>query len=210
MGWSRNILVVGVGGQGLITVGRILAEAALRAGENVLVAETHGMAQRGGSVFVHVRIGDVSSPLIPKGGANAVLGLECNEVLRALQHTNKETILLVNLDSKRPALPKVRPLDPTYVVDKLRELGLKVLAIDATRKAVELGDVRSANMVMVGALVATGVLGPNIGVEHVRSCVRGGVNLRAFDLGYSLAKELLMSNKWRSSELSGSTRTPGR
>ncbi|MEM0331318.1 MAG: 2-oxoacid:acceptor oxidoreductase family protein, partial [Archaeoglobaceae archaeon] len=77
-----NILVVGVGGQGALTTAHLIARSAMKAGLNVLVAETHGMAQRGGSVEVHVRIGDVHSPLIPDCGADIVLALEPSEALR--------------------------------------------------------------------------------------------------------------------------------
>ncbi|MCX8172289.1 MAG: 2-oxoacid:acceptor oxidoreductase family protein, partial [Archaeoglobaceae archaeon] len=91
-----NILVVGVGGQGALTTAHLIAHSAMRAGLNVLVAETHGMAQRGGSVEVHVRIGEVSSPLIPELGADVVLALEPSEALRYAKYIKSDTKIILN------------------------------------------------------------------------------------------------------------------
>ncbi|MEM3353693.1 MAG: 2-oxoacid:acceptor oxidoreductase family protein, partial [Saccharolobus sp.] len=81
-----NILIAGVGGQGIITAGKFIAEAGNYSNTKVLIAETHGLSQRGGGVNIHVRIGDVNSPLIPLGKANYLVGFEAMEVLRNLNY----------------------------------------------------------------------------------------------------------------------------
>jgi len=92
-----NIVIAGVGGQGLITLTQILAEAALIEGYDVKTSELHGLSQRGGSVETHIRFGKrIFSPLVGRGTADLILGLEMTEGLRALSYANSETIFLIN------------------------------------------------------------------------------------------------------------------
>src|SRR4030065_1293552 len=90
------IYLVGVGGQGIITASRIIGEAAIIAGKNVLLSETHGMAQRGGSVVCTARVGDGSSPLIPDGSADLLLSFELLETLRGLCKASKQTLVIAS------------------------------------------------------------------------------------------------------------------
>jgi len=92
-----NIVICGTGGQGLITLLQVLAEAAIMEGFDVKTSELHGLSQRGGSVSVHVRLGkDIKSPLIPSGEADLILSLEYLETLRNVQFANSETVFLAN------------------------------------------------------------------------------------------------------------------
>lgn len=91
-----NILLSGVGGQGLITLGRLIGRACIIAGVNVTIAEVHGMSQRGGSVVVHVRIGDGESPIIPIGSAHHIIAMEILEAGRSARYANKDTVMVVN------------------------------------------------------------------------------------------------------------------
>ena len=91
-----NIVVAGVGGQGVIFLSEILGEAALREGLDARIAEIHGMAQRGGSVTCHVRIGEVHSPTVMEGSADLIIGFEQLEVLRMLKYANRETLVLLS------------------------------------------------------------------------------------------------------------------
>jgi len=92
-----NLILAGVGGQGIITLLRIIGEAALAQGYDVRTSELHGLSQKGGTVQAHARFGKrVLSPLVQKGGADLILGLEATEALRALEFANKDTMLLVN------------------------------------------------------------------------------------------------------------------
>ncbi len=109
-----NIYLAGVGGQGLVTFATVLGDAAIRAGYKVLVAETHGLSQRGGgSIDVHVRIGDVDAPLIPRGGgADVIVAFEILEAFRAIGYANENTVFIVNrrLISRRPRSKEYRVL----------------------------------------------------------------------------------------------------
>lgn len=92
-----NIVIVGTGGQGLITLLQILAEAARMEGYDVKTSELHGLSQRGGSVEVHIRFDkSVFSPLVRQGGADLILGLEIQECLKAGYYANQETVFLIN------------------------------------------------------------------------------------------------------------------
>src|SRR4030066_1123786 len=97
-----DIYLVGVGGQGIITASRIIGDAAISAGKNVLLSETHGMAQRGGSVVCTARIGDVYSPLIPDGQADLILSFELLETLRALCKANEDTMVISSTEKIVP------------------------------------------------------------------------------------------------------------
>jgi len=97
-----DIYLVGVGGQGIITASRIIGDAAISAGKNVLLSETHGMAQRGGSVICTARIGDAYSPLIPDGQADLILSFELLETLRALCKSNKDTLVISSTEKIVP------------------------------------------------------------------------------------------------------------
>jgi indolepyruvate ferredoxin oxidoreductase beta subunit len=92
-----NLLIVGTGGQGLITLLEVVAEAARLEGNDIRTSELHGLSQRGGSVEVHIRFGEkVYTPLVPRGGADLILGLESQEVLKAVPFGNDNTNVLVN------------------------------------------------------------------------------------------------------------------
>jgi len=111
-----NILIAGVGGQGIITMGKMISNAASIEGVKVMVAETHGLAQRGGAVNIHVRLGNVYYPLIPKGGADYIVGLEASEALRNLEYSNEGTVFVINKLSIRPVLPKVKAMNVEEVL----------------------------------------------------------------------------------------------
>ena len=101
-----NIVIVGTGGQGLITLLRVLAETAMISNYEIRTSELHGLSQRGGSVEVHIRFGEkIHSPLVKKGDADIVIALESQEALRAIPFANKETIFLIN-NNPSPA-PKI-------------------------------------------------------------------------------------------------------
>ncbi|EQD36925.1 indolepyruvate ferredoxin oxidoreductase, beta subunit, partial [mine drainage metagenome] len=99
---ETNILIVGVGGQGVITVGRLISMAAIMASHNVVMSELHGLAQRGGSVSVNVRVGDVMSPIPEASAIDCVIALEPMEGLRYSPMTGKEAVFLVNLHPMTP------------------------------------------------------------------------------------------------------------
>ncbi|MDH5441780.1 MAG: indolepyruvate ferredoxin oxidoreductase subunit beta [Candidatus Bathyarchaeota archaeon] len=155
-----NVLIASVGGQGGITLARILSNAALSQGLNVRVGETLGMAQRGGSVQSHVRFGgDVHGPLIPERGSDVLLSLEPAEALRVAKYIGKKTTVIMNT---HPVLPTSVLLNETtypeidQILSILRKIGGSVHPLNALELAKKAGFSRSLNIVMLGAYVALG------------------------------------------------------
>ena len=155
-----NVLVVGVGGQGVIMVSKLLALLAQKQGYEVKQSEVHGMAKRGGAVFSHVRFGRrVWSPTIPKGEVDVLIALEWAEGLRWLPYLKPDTGIFI-CDTKRIVPPfACRDRRPGAAMRYARETPAEVIAhvaqayaIDATRMAEELGNERAANVVLLGAL----------------------------------------------------------
>ncbi len=188
-GKSLNILIAGVGGQGLITLATILAETAIGRGVKALIAETHGLSQREGSVEVHVRLGEVKAPLIPHGGVDVLLGLELIEAARRLRSLSQEGIVLTTDIMLRPGLPGVKLPDKASLIESMRSIvGDKLIVVPASKLAREAGGLLYANTVMLGALAASGLLDGLVNVDDLRSAIarmkRAEENLRAFQLGF--------------------------
>ncbi len=155
-----NVLIVGVGGQGVILVSKVLARLAQSRGLDVKQSEVHGMAKRGGTVFSHVRFGPkVWSPTIPKGDADVLVALEWAEGMRWLPHLKPDSGVFV-CDTKRIVPPFAclnrRPGAPMRysreTPEQVREAVAEGYAIDATLIAEELGNDRTANVVLLGAV----------------------------------------------------------
>ena len=150
-----DLVIVGVGGQGVILISDVLGRAAVLAGKPVCGAETHGMAQRGGSVINHTRIGCRFSPMVAAGGADVLVALEPAEALRFAQFLSPAGVALVNT---RPVLPstvtsgKARypPLDE--ILAPIKACSSRVFAMDATALAQTAGSAQAMNVVMLGAL----------------------------------------------------------
>jgi len=187
----KNVLAVGVGGQGLITFGRVLAEAAILNGTRVLTAEVHGMAQRGGSVVTHIRLGDVESPLIPLNGAHVIVSMELLEAARYINYANRETILILNKRLIRPNIPGVKMPKMDEIIEKIKSIGLKTVILEADKLAEEAGSYVSANMVMLGALLGSKILDGFVKLENVEKVISKmpepwrEINIKALKLGYS-------------------------
>jgi len=125
------MVIVGTGGQGLITLLQVLAEAALIEGLDVRTSELHGLSQRGGSVEVHIKLGKkVYSPLIPQGRADLILGLEMQEALRSYPLASSKTTFLVN--KQIIAIPLVKNLTEGEVLKNLKKISKKVILVPAS------------------------------------------------------------------------------
>ncbi|MCX8103233.1 MAG: indolepyruvate oxidoreductase subunit beta [Candidatus Bipolaricaulota bacterium] len=151
-----NIVVVGVGGQGSVLAGQIIARVAALAGLSVATSEVHGMAQRGGSVFSTVRYGtDVLSPAVPEGAADVLLAFEKLEALRYLNYLKVDGLALVNDQRILPSVESLKlapyPNDKT-LEETLRRRTEHVLIVPGLTIAQELGHAALANTVMLGAL----------------------------------------------------------
>ncbi len=149
-----NVLLSGVGGQGILTAGRLVALAGLHRGLDVKMSEVHGMSQRGGNVDTHVRLGEaVPSPMIPKGGAHFLVSFEKLEALRYLDFLRPDGVAFVNRLEISPLTVALK--QPNYVdgIDKILEDKTPNLVwVDGTEMARKLGDVRMVNVIMLGAL----------------------------------------------------------
>lgn len=184
-----NIYLAGVGGQGLITFATVLGDAALRAGYKVLIAETHGLSQRGGSVDVHVRIGDVNAPLIPRGGADVIVAFEILEAFRAVSYANEDTVFIVNRRLIRPPATRQRIPRIEELEGILRNSIKNMHFINAYEDAVRLGNAIYENMVMLGALYSIMKLGQYIPRSIIEEAIKANVrrdvdkNIKAFVLG---------------------------
>ena len=157
---KTNIVLTGVGGQGVITAANILGKAAVNAGVNVFVSEVHGMAQRGGSVNCAVRIGKVSGPLVPSGTADVILSTEPVEALRYIHFSNKKTKIITDITPMIPftvSTGEEEYPDVEKVFKEIEKYG-ELFKIDAVQIAKDAGDIITKNIVMLGALAAVDVL----------------------------------------------------
>jgi len=154
MNATTNILVVGIGGQGVMTATEILAEAAIAMGHDAKKTEVAGMAQRGGVVSSHLRFGQrVLSPQITPGTADVLLGFEAAEAMRWHHMLKPGGITLTNTAKLVPPVVELGLYDyPADPLAEIRQTGNKVVAFDATSIAQELGDIRLGNTVMLGAI----------------------------------------------------------
>ncbi len=148
-----NILVAGIGGQGVMTAAEILAQTALSQGYDVKKTEVAGMAQRGGVVTSHVRFGEkINSPAIPDGEANLLIGFEPAEASRWLDQLKPDGVVLVNQNEQAPPIVNIGLFDyPENPVQSIKECGIETHAFNASEIAEELGNFRLVNTIMLGA-----------------------------------------------------------
>jgi len=159
---SKNIILCGVGGQGTILASRLIASAAMTKDLEIKTAETIGMAQRGGSVFSHLRIGeDVQTPLIAKGEADLIIGFEPGETVRLLPFLRKGGAVVVSSSPVMPVSAMIGKTfyDPEQMLDYLRKKVKRLMIVDAIRASQELGSAKILNVVLLGAAVSCGELG---------------------------------------------------
>jgi len=149
-----NILVAGIGGQGVMTAADILASTALTLGLDVKKTEVAGMAQRGGVVTSHVRFGEnVLSPSIPPGEAEILLAFEPAEALRWSSHLQPGGLAMVNTFAQEPPVVSIGLFDyPDNPMEDMAKLPMTLHHYDAGHAAIELGDRRLVNSIMLGAI----------------------------------------------------------
>jgi indolepyruvate ferredoxin oxidoreductase beta subunit len=192
----KNILIVGVGGQGSLLATRIVGHAALNLGYDVKVSEVHGMSQRGGAVVTYARYGDkVYSPVICRGEADIIISFEQLEALRWISYLKKGGTLLTSTQKINPLPVITGAMEyPKDIIAKIEQNGINVVSIDAFERAVEAGNEKTANVVMMGAFAkfikgADGMT-KEVCIEALRESISEinekliDVNLKAFELGY--------------------------
>ena len=193
-----NVLLVGVGGQGVLLAARVIGECAMRQGHQVVMSEVHGMAQRGGSVSAIVRFGDeVLSPLIPQGGADLIIAFEPVEMYRSLSYAQASSRIISDTSCVVPM--SVTSGDAKYpeteeLISMVRKAGLSILAFDATALAKQAGSSMSGNSVLLGAVAESGAL--PLSKEHLLATLvdivpkkHREMNTRAFELGIEAARK---------------------
>ena len=185
---STNIVLCGVGGQGTVLASKLIATAAMGRGIPVKTAETIGMAQRGGSVFSHVRVGDgAASPLVGRGTADVIVAFEPAEAVRQLPFLRRGGAVVV---SNRPVVPVSSMTGgPAYDLEAImgylraQEASGRIgdlAVVDADRAARELGSAKCLNVVLLGAAARSGALG--LSAEDVRSAIHERVPERFWEL----------------------------
>lgn len=190
---KTDIVLAGVGGQGILSIASILGEAALRENLHLKQAETHGMSQRGGAVVSHVRISDneISSDLIPSGMAEIILSVEPMEALRYLPFLSETGYIVTNTT---PFENIVNYPDLDGILEELNNQP-RIIAIDADKIAKEIGNRRASNMVMLGAGTPFIHIAPEkieAGIERIFAKKGADVvalNLKAFRAGREFALE---------------------
>ena len=151
---TRNIMIVGVGGQGSLLASKLLGQLLLSQGYDVKVSEVHGMSQRGGSVVTYVRYGDeVNSPVIDKGEADYIISFELMEAARWISFLKKDGQIVTNTQQIDP-MPVIMGAAeyPDGLVEKMKATGAKVDAIDCLSLANEAGSSKAVNLVLMGRL----------------------------------------------------------
>jgi indolepyruvate ferredoxin oxidoreductase beta subunit len=187
-GKTTSVVFVGVGGQGILLASTIVARTAMLSGHQVKTNEVHGMAQRGGSVIAHVRYGsEVFSPTVPEGTATVLGALEQIEALRYAHYISPDGLAVVNAASVIPVtVSSGAATYPEDVADRLKRAFPRLVYFDAGKMALELGDIRAANIVLLGALSRGLDLPPEAWEGAIASSVKEkqrDLNLRAFEIG---------------------------
>ena len=197
-GDTFNIMFAGVGGQGLMLLSSILGKAAIDTGLKVMTGEQHGLSQRQGSIYVHFRIGEPISPLIPYGKADMMIAMEASEALRYIEYLKEDGVVIMSnrimpsvAETEKVALDKEKKtkyLTVDDIVKKLEQVTSRIILLDSLNLAIQAGNARTENSVLIGATAACEEF--PISAEEVRKAVLALVpsktveaNSKAFDLG---------------------------
>ncbi|MBV6402643.1 MAG: hypothetical protein CNIPEHKO_02956 [Anaerolineales bacterium] len=181
---ERKVIITGIGGQGIVFLTRLLSQTALELGQGVVVSETHGMSQRGGSVISHLKINGSDAPLIQRGSADVMIALDAGEATQNLDFMRRGGAVFVNSAEGLHA----------GLAPHLERLGIRVLKYPATAVAVELGSPAAANIVMAGFVAAFSVLGLPYEdmIQTLKQISKKGSenNLRAIHAGFEAGKKM--------------------
>ena len=185
---TKNVMIVGVGGQGSLLASKLLGHLLLAQGYDVKVSEVHGMSQRGGSVVTYVRYGTkVAAPVIDGGEADCIVSFELLEAARWLPYLKEGGQVVTNIQQIDP-LPVITGAAqyPTGLVEKMQAAGVKVDALDCLKLAEEAGSSKAVNLVLMGRLSHYFDLPQEAWQEAIEACVPAKfleLNKKAFALG---------------------------
>jgi indolepyruvate ferredoxin oxidoreductase beta subunit len=170
---DKSILICGVGGQGTVLASKLIAQAALAKGLPVRSAETIGMAQRGGSVVSHVRLGsDAWSPLIPHGGADVLIAFEPCEAVRNIAYLKDGGVVAVSSKAVQPVSASLsgKAFDAESMIAFLKKHAARVMVVDTDSLCEEIGSSKAANTLLLGAAVSSGMLG--VTMEDLKAALK--------------------------------------
>lgn len=185
---TKNIMIVGVGGQGSLLASKLLGRLLMNEGYDVKVSEVHGMSQRGGSVVTYVRYGDrVASPVIDKGEADFIISFELLETARWLAYLAPEGQIITNTQQIEP-MPVITGAAsyPEELVKKMRATGAKIDAFDSLALAISAGSPKAVNIVLIGRLSKYFQLPEQAWTKALEESVPAKfleLNKKAFELG---------------------------
>lgn len=192
---SKSVILCGVGGQGTVLASKLISYAAMAKGEAVRSAETIGMAQRGGSVTSHIRIGEGAfSPLIPKGKADVMIAFEPAEAVRNLDYLKEDGVVVVSKKAVKPVTASLaaKVYEGQDMLDYLEKKVQRLVIVDGQQIMDELGSSKVLNVILLGAAIACNEI--DISVAEIRQAIKEKVpdrfyelNLRALDAGCQLA-----------------------
>ncbi len=193
-----NIVLAGVGGQGILLAAEVLGTAAIKEGLNVRVSELHGMAQRGGAVISNVRIGEkVLAATVLEGHADVLLGFEPLETLRSLKFASEKALVIMS-DEKIPptelAAKMMKYPSMEEIVEKIHRFTKNITIVEAAKLAKKAGNILTQNVVLIGALAAMEKM--PVKTESVMEALQElvppkhlDINVKAFKLGYEYVKK---------------------
>ncbi|MBR5407516.1 MAG: indolepyruvate oxidoreductase subunit beta [Lachnospiraceae bacterium] len=190
---TRNIMIVGVGGQGTLLTSRILGGIMLSAGYDVKMSEVHGMAQRGGSVVTFVRYGDnVAEPIVEEGQADVLIAFEQLEALRYAHFLKKDGVIIVNTQRIDPMPVVIGAAEyPEGIIDDLKK-EYRVIGVDAMSEALKLGNPKVFNVVVLGVAARHMDFAKDEWFDVIEKTVKPkfiDINKKAFEAGYELKED---------------------
>ena len=188
---TKNIMIVGVGGQGTLLTSRILGGLAIQAGYDVKISEVHGMAQRGGSVVTYVRYGEsVAEPIVEEGQADVLIAFERMEALRYAHFLKKDGVLIMNDQRIDPMTVVTGAASyPENIIENLSKQ-YRVVSINAMEEAIKLGNTKVFNTIILGVTAKNMDFDKELWTKVIEATVPPktiAMNLQAFEKGFSLA-----------------------
>lgn len=182
---NKNIVLCGVGGQGTVLASKLIAAAAMKKNIPVMSAETIGMAQRGGSVFSHIRMGEgLYSPMIAKGTADIIIGFEPGETVRMLPYLKENGQIIVSRRAIMPVTAALTdtPYDGEQMIGYLRKHISKLLVVDTEQACRVIGSAKAINILLLGAAIHSGALG--LEEDEIKEALRERLPERFHELNF--------------------------
>lgn len=182
---NKSVILCGVGGQGTVLASKLISYAVMEKGQEVKSAETIGMAQRGGSVTSHIRMGESAfSPLIPKGTADVMIAFEPAEAVRNLSYLKKDGVVVVSGKAVKPVTATLseKVYEPEEMLNYLQSKVQRLIVIDGEMVEKDLGSVKPLNVVLLGAAIACNEI--DISMEEIKDAIARKVPEKFHELNY--------------------------